>query len=327
MALPTSWAVEGRAMRRAIASDFRALDGIDVVTMLDERFQEDEPAGEIVRIGPGEEEAALARLTKLCDYTVLIAPETGGILAERASLIEESGGRSLGSSPSAVALTADKLRLGRHLMKRGIRTVRTESFQPVLGLPRDFPYPAVVKPIDGAGSLHTYYCKGPEDHPFAPDSPHEMIIQPYCPGTPLSATFLVGRSGTIRLIGVGRQNIEIREGLLHYAGGRLPEPVTEAIEGPFLAVQSVLGLGGIVGVDYVQDATGETTVIEINPRPTTSCVGLMALRPAGSIARAWLDLFEANERQDDLRGMIDPVTAYPIHFSPDGTIFREANVG
>ena len=102
-----------------------------------------------------------------CDYTVLIAPETGGILEERTRLVARAGGISLGSTPEAVALTTDKRRLARHLSGLGIRTPRTDPFDARSGLPRDFPYPAVVKPVDGAGSLHTYYCEGPEDHRFS----------------------------------------------------------------------------------------------------------------------------------------------------------------
>src|SRR3954467_7002884 len=120
--LPPSWAAEGHAMRRAIARDFAAVPGVRVVVTLDDRFPEDEEAGPwaFVRIGPGEEDATFARLASEAHYTAPTAPETDGILAARARTIERVGGRSLGSSPSAIELTGDKLRLARHLAGRGV---------------------------------------------------------------------------------------------------------------------------------------------------------------------------------------------------------------
>ena len=68
---------------------------------------------------------------------------------------------------------------------------------------------------------------------------------------------------------------------------RSPVPVAE----PLLrrAVASIPGLRGFVGVDFLWNpARCEAVVLEINPRPTTSFVGLSRLLPAGWLARAWL---------------------------------------
>jgi predicted ATP-grasp superfamily ATP-dependent carboligase len=318
-ALPASWAAEGRAMRRAVADDFRSLAGVEVITTLDERFAGDEPSAAFERIGPGQEEDVLARLTSRCDYTVLIAPETGGILESRTRLIRAAGGRSLGSTPGAIALTADKRRMARHLEQQGMRTPRTEAFASTSGPPPDFPYPAVVKPADGAGAMHTYQCGRREDVPSGPDLPLEMVIQPICPGTPMSATFLLGPSGSVDLVGVGWQRIEVRRGRLEYCGGRVPAPSAFALGEPLAAVRSVKGLRGIVGVDFVrEDGIGTTTVIEINPRLTTSFVGLCRLLPPGAIARAWLDVFAGRASGRDLRAMIENGAGDGVTFSTEG---------
>jgi tyramine---L-glutamate ligase len=319
--LPHSWAAEGRAMRRSVEADFRVVEGVEVITTVDERFGREASEADAVIVGPGQEQVVLARLARECDYTLVIAPEAGGLLEARASLIARAGGRSLGSTPSAIALTGDKYRLNAHLVERGVRTVPTTPIHGSTELPRDFPYPAVVKPRDGAGSLHTYYIEGPDANPFARDLPPNLVIQPYCRGVPMSATFLVGPSGTIRLIGVGRQRIEIVAGVFHYRGGRLPESADGALGAPLEAIRSVDGLRGAVGVDFVRDPeTAATTVIEINPRPTTSYVGLVRLLPPGAIARAWLDLFGALKSSDDLRGMIDPRPGRSVEFLADGRI-------
>src|SRR5262249_26733776 len=108
-ALPPSWAAEGGAMQRAIAADFAAVPDVNVVVTLDARFTEEPGPWSIVPVGPDEEVTTLRRLASAADYTVLIAPETGGILADRSQIVASVGGRGLGSSPEAVVLTGDKL--------------------------------------------------------------------------------------------------------------------------------------------------------------------------------------------------------------------------
>jgi predicted ATP-grasp superfamily ATP-dependent carboligase len=176
----------------------------------------------------------------------------------------------------------------------------------------------VLKPVDGAGSLRTYLVDAPAD---IPDRDTEMVLQPFQRGEPLSATYLVSPLGSIRLIGVGWQRVTVRSGLFVYEGGRLPAPAEFAAGGPTGAVRGVAGLRGVVGVDFLRDpSTGETTVLEINPRPTTSYVGLVRLLPPGTIARAWLDAFRDGAPGDDLRGMIPPGVPQRVEFRADGSI-------
>lgn len=319
--LPESWAVEGRAMRQAVAADFQCVPGVDVVVTTEARFPQVDPPWRSAPVAAGREESVLSRLSRSCDYTVLIAPETGGVLESRAALIERSGGKSLGSTPEAIALAADKWRLAEHFARHGVASPRTEQVGDATNFPPDLPYPIVVKPNDGAGALHTYYLDGPGDDPFDRPLPGGMIAQPYCPGEPLSATFLVGPSGSIRLVGVGWQRLDVRSGAVHYRGGRLPAPPDFARGAPLAAVRAIPGLRGVVGVDFVRDvSTGTTTVIEVNPRPTTSYVGLTRGLPRGAIARAWLALFLGPATADDLRGMIVPDLRPEILFAADGEI-------
>lgn len=310
-------------MRLAIAKDFQAIEGLEVVMTIDERFGLDDCVGEAVAVRPGEEELVLARFSAACDYTVLIAPETGGVLKSRVERIEQSGGRTLGSTSAAVALTTDKQKLSEHLTRRGVRTPLTTTIQTPSDLSPRFSYPAVLKPIDGAGATDTFLLRGPTDESVPRLFTGPMVLQPFCEGTAMSATFLVGPTGKIRLVGVGEQRISIDNGAILYQGGRLPAPTAFALEAPLDAVRSVPGLRGVCGVDFVRNVgTGLTTVIEINPRPTTSYVGLSHLLPAGTIARAWLDAFRAPATDDDLRGMIDPEASRRVRFSPDGLIFE-----
>lgn len=319
--LPASWAAEGRAMRRSIAEDFASLPHVRVVVTLDDG-QPDEPGPwTVVRVGPGEEPDRFATLAARADLTALIAPESGGVLAERARAIERAGGQSLGSSPAAIDLTGNKLRLGAHLAERGIATPSCRRVVPSLGLPDEFPYPAVLKPIDGAGSLETYFVPNAGALPRAARTPGEALLQPFVPGMPMSASFLVGADGRARPIGTGRQWVEVREGQFSYRGGELPAPWGHHHPSPRRAVESVPGLLGFVGVDFLFDeGSGRLTVLEINPRPTTSYVPLSWHLTPGVLARAWLGLVPG------IPGAGDPDLAELVHsraparFAADGTI-------
>ncbi|MDB5348948.1 MAG: hypothetical protein JWN86_195 [Planctomycetota bacterium] len=329
-ALPPSWAAEGGAMRRALAEDFAwSFDGRMTMT-LDARLPDerdnwhlsDSPT--IVRVGPGEELATFTRLAAESDYTLCIAPETGGLLEARARIIESVGGRSLGSSPEAIALCGDKLRLGEHLRAIGIDTPITIRVNPRDGLPRDFPYPAVLKPIDGAGSIDTYYVESPSDVPESALLMKDAILQPFVPGTPMSASFLVDSDGRAASIGAGRQLVTLRSGRFVYEGGIVPFPIAGGGSRLLDAVESVPGLLGWIGVDFAWDESRGITVLEINPRVTTSYVGWRELAPSRTaIAGVWLGSIHGPRLGDERsRLAAGPPISGSARFSADGRVDR-----
>ncbi|MDR3637465.1 MAG: ATP-grasp domain-containing protein [Isosphaeraceae bacterium] len=317
--LPGSWATEGAAMRRALAREFASLPGVRVTVTLDDRVSADDGPWEIVRIGAGEELPLFEALAGRADYTLAIAPETGGILAERARAIRRAGGQSLGSTAEAVTLAADKLIFERHLVRQGIATPPCRVVQPADRLPEDHLYPAILKPRDGAGSLDTFLIPNAGLVPEAARAMETAVLQPYVPGIPLSASFLAGPSASAQLIGVGRQRIAINGARVSYHGGELPAPRDWLTPDVTRAVRAVEGLRGFVGVDFVYDeANCRATVIELNPRPTTSVVGLLSLLPPGRLARAWLG------GADDLASLVH--SQAPVTFDPDGTFRNEKGV-
>jgi predicted ATP-grasp superfamily ATP-dependent carboligase len=326
--LESSWAAEGRAMRRAIAADFASLERTRVVMTLDHRLPDEPGPWTVVRVGPGAEEEQLARLARECRHLVLIAPETGGILAARARLVDRVSNASLGSSAEAIEATADKLRLGAHLNAQGIPTPPCVRVVPADGLPEDFAYPAVLKPIDGCGSVDTYHIPGPGRCPASARDLPQALLQPRVPGQVLSASFLVDRRGRARLIGVGRQQMEYRGDRYVYRGGTIPVALSLADDHPRRAVESVAGLRGFVGVDFVRDeATGSVTVLEINPRATTSCVALTRLLPPGKLAEGWINAVCSDHPEPpvDLAAIVQ--ASRPITFDADGTIHDDGGAG
>jgi len=313
-------------MRRAIASDFASIPGARVVMTLDARLPDEPGPWSLIRIGPDEADDTWARLGADADWTVLVAPETGGILADCSRTLAARGGRTLGATPEAIELTGDKERLETFLRALGIRTPTHRRVIPAHGLPSDAPYPAVLKPIDGAGSTETYWIGSPEDLPESARVEEVVLLQPYVSGIPSSASFLVGPEGRAQFVGIGRQRVEIEEGRFVYRGGVLPD--RDADFAPVLAraVEAVPGLRGFVGVDFLRDQnkydhTG-VTILEINPRPTTSYVGLAQLLPPGQLAKAWIETMEGTTEQP-AEGLAKWVRSRgPVTFNADGTLLK-----
>jgi predicted ATP-grasp superfamily ATP-dependent carboligase len=332
--LPASWASEGRAMRRTLAEDFARLDGVRIVMTLDARLPDEPGDWTTVRVGPGQEPDLFARLAAECDYTLCVAPETGGILERRAITIERARGRSLGSSPGAIALCADKLRLAEHLLRIGIDTPPSRRVCPARdGLPRDHPYPAVLKPIDGAGSVDTYEIASPDDVPCSALAMPGAMLQPFVPGRVMSAAFLIVPQADPLLLGLADQTIERAGGRFAYLGGVVPSRI-DFDDAPLIAAaRSVPGLLGWVGIDFVWDAEAETmTVLEINPRVTTSYVGLREVESAGLDSPRWIADLWWNRVLHPGPGTVNPWRkrvsgGRPVTFSADGRIEREAIFG
>jgi predicted ATP-grasp superfamily ATP-dependent carboligase len=319
--LPRGWAAEGRAMRRALADDFQAVGGVEVVITLDPRFVREAGPWRPVPVRPGEDEETLARLAAGCDLTVLIAPETGGLLEQRTRALERAGARGLGSTPEAVALTADKLRLAAHLKAEGVETPPAERFDPSRPRLPSFGFPAVIKPVDGAGSTDTFLVANLQGLPTLTDREGGWIVQPYQAGRAMSASFLVGVDGEVALLGVGWQTVEVIDGRFEYRGGRLLALRELGLGEPLRAVRDVGGLCGYIGVDFIDRGPDlPPTVIEINPRLTTSFVGLQRLYPPGAIARAWLAAAQGEPFAEGLERVAPDPSGPGLRFFPDGRV-------
>ena len=318
-------------MRRAIAADFAALagGGTRAIMTLDARLPDDPGPWTIERIAPDKASHRVLELAGMADFTVLVAPETNGILARLTRELQAAGARVLGSSPEAIELTGNKDRLARWLEEHGIPTPRSRTIIPAAGLPADAEYPAVLKPIDGAGSVDTYYLSEANRLPADACKMPVALLQPFVPGVPMSASFMVDPLGRAWLVGIGIQHVVVHAGRFVYRGGRLPSscPLSEPLLRP--VVESIPGLRGFVGVDFLWDAGQEhATVLEINPRPTTSCVGLTRLLPPGRLAEAWL---AASESEPDDVALLSSLAELvhdqrPMSFDASGGVVFDRGV-
>lgn len=311
---------EGLAMFAAIATDLAQLTDVQVVGLWDERLstpQRPIPAALQLVSSQREHQKTFDRLAASADATLLIVPESDGELTRAAARVLDVGGRLLGPDPGLIALASNKDDLSQHLAKDGIPVPRGVAFSAPDPLPDDFPYPAVMKPIDGAGALQTYLVKDAEQaHRLRPDGP--VRLEAFHHGLPASVAFLCGPAGQVALPPC-RQNVQIEQGVFHYLGGSLPLPSELAARATRIArntIQCLPSPRGYLGVDLIlgEASSGEQDIIlEVNPRLTTSYVGLRESL-SENLAGMMLDLL--NGRPATLCG--EPK---PLEFSADGRVW------
>ena len=284
-------------MLRSLAADLSAVSGVTIDVLRDARSAELElPHGTMHPVhGAEEEQETLARLAAAADWTIVIAPEFLGYLTARCRTVEEAGGRLLGPDSQFVALASDKQATAEHLTQHGIRVPNGIALAAGAPLPEEFAYPAVLKPRDGAGSQGLAWIAGPTDRVNG-DSPARL--EAYCPGTAASVAFLCGPRQVVPLEPC--LQLLAGDGDFAYLGGSLPIPRPWAHRATRLAtraIRSFVNPLGYVGVDLVlgDDPSGSAdVVVEVNPRLTTSYVGLRALAE-GNLAGSLLAVAEGHE--------------------------------
>jgi predicted ATP-grasp superfamily ATP-dependent carboligase len=124
-------------------------------------------------------------------------------------------------------------------------------------------------------------------------------LERFCPGTPASVSFLCGLDGLRIALPACRQRLS-DDGCFRYLGGELPLPAELARRAPAVAERAVSALPGEFGYLGVDLVLGEASdgaddvVIEINPRLTTSYIGLRAAVEE-NLAASMLDIAKGIE--------------------------------
>jgi predicted ATP-grasp superfamily ATP-dependent carboligase len=307
---------EGWTMLSALIEDLSRCNRVEIHTQLSPFSHANRRLPTTVNVHPSSP-GAFADLARSSDHSIVIAPEADDILVSRVRSVLEVGGRHLGPSPQAVELTSDKVTLACHWKTKGVPTPEVSATS----------FPAVLKPRFGAGSQATYLVHDEEARRDAEararkEWPGEMILQPFHDGLPASVSCLIGPREQVLLPAC--EQILSGDGRFHYLGGRLPLPAPLNDRAQHLtrrALAAVPGLLGYVGVDMIlgRDESGRDDVaVEINPRLTTSYVGLRALAN-GNLAEALLAV---------ATGSTTPALSWkeePIMFHADGGLAHVEN--
>ncbi len=293
--LPPRLAAEALAVVRALLADLRAWGRFPVVATRDRRLHGTSlTADRVVDLDAEVYPTRVVELARECGAALVVAPEGGGALEHLSRSLADAGVCLLGSLPEAVAVAADKWECYRRFSQAGLPTPRTIRASPdaAPAAAARLGYPVVVKPLDGAGCDGVGLATDDAELTRALGQPalrgaRSILVQKHASGSAASVSLLVaeGRSTVLSL-----NEQRVRAGIpFAYDGGvaSWPHPRrAEACELGRRAVALVPGLRGYVGVDLV---LGEQTcwLIEINPRPTTSYVGLRRVVGLNLAAAIW----------------------------------------
>jgi len=269
-----SLAGEGDMMLAAAVRDLLEVTGVEVIVMRDHRLElPDLPID--VHWVTEDWHAAWTACLDAADAVLPIAPETDGILERLCREARLAGCLLLNSDEHTVALAASKQRTLQVLGQCGISVVESHR---ATELPTQIHRAMVVKPDMGVGCQDIHLVVGDtalrEFVAEQPD-PDSWLVQPYVEGTAASLSLIVG-DDCVCLLGANLQRV-VQVDDCFVLMGCVVNGVQERRE-PLLTLaqkirEAMPGLFGYVGVDLVLTGDGPV-VLEVNPRLTTSYVGL-----------------------------------------------------
>lgn len=282
-------------MLRGLLADFRSWGQFTTWITLDERIPEvPVPADQVIRIRHNQHRDRIADLIANSNAALIIAPENDGILFSLTVLVEKAGVPLLGSDSDGVIVAGDKWECYRYFTRAGVpipQTWRVNS-NGVAKIAEKAGFPLVIKPIDGAG------CEGvglatdrPSlDHAISADvfRQKDFLLQRYLEGRHYSVSMLVSGKESVPL-SLNEQFVRIGPQFAYQGGCIVPEHAKRrgALATARHAISLIPGLKGYVGVDMVL-SEGKWYVIEINPRLTTSYVGLRSVININLAEALWL---------------------------------------
>jgi len=235
-------------------------------------------------------EDLLIREAAVADVTLVIAPEFDELLQQRAQAVVDAKGKLLGPSPEWIALASDKTAVLEHLDAHGIRTPRgiCGTLGSLVKASKTHSYPLVLKPNCGAGAamvelmidssqliMSVLFTEFLDEPPF-------YRCEEFIPGQAASVAVLCGPQGQLTLRSATQNIVFDERGRADYRGGSLSLSPALQARARDLAERTIRALPptkGYIGIDLILGEVADgslDTVIEVNPRLTTSYLGLRA---------------------------------------------------
>lgn len=293
---------EGRAMFESLATDAARDGGFDVLALCDEAIGARLPACvRRVAVPAGREVESLAAAAGDADAVIVVAPETAGVLASHVAAARATGGRVLAPGDAFIKLAADKQTTIDALAAAGVPVPAGRSLAAGEAWPEPFVRPAVRKARASAGCDGLVVVRAGDPAPGP--APGAARIEAWYAGTPVGVSCLVGPRGVVPLAAL--RQCFASGSPASYVGGEPLDDAGARGRAERLAVRAVKALlrhdrdrpAGWIGVDMILGPRGDgldDRVLEVNPRVTTSFVGLTTATPV-SLVRAMLDVAEGRD--------------------------------
>lgn len=273
--LPDSLAAEGGLMLQALINQLKDLVAIQLLIPLDKRCNIAVPTNaDVIWIDDQSPKNYLTDLIAQADAVWPLAPESQGLLADIAQQVLDQNKQLFLSSPTTVKLCSDKLATYQSLIADKIPCVETLAFDQNSS-PNQFPI-SVLKPIDGLGCEGSIVVDNPQQFEQLKSELIDYIVQPYIAGQAVSLSCLF-KQGQGWLLTCNQQQIQLSQQQFHLTACvvNVHTRYHEFYQNLIAKVAKALPeLWGYIGIDLIETAEQGPLLLEINPRLTTSFVGI-----------------------------------------------------
>ena len=310
-AIPPSVLCEGFGMLRTLTADFKAA-GHSVTTTLDSRIAKLNPPVEADCVMPvfssQEAQANLKKMAEQADAAYVIAPETDDVLRRLVEIVEQTRTVSLNCSARAIKTVSDKAVFYECLRNLGLPLPKTLMFSVTDNLNKikaalrgSLEFPLIFKPSDGVSCCGLSVARNENQMAAAvgkikrETASKRFLVQELINGAAASVS-LLSTGNHVAPVSLNQQDVTLKtpEALSSYSGGAVP--FEHSLKAEAFAVAERIAkafpdLRGYIGVDFVLTES-EAVPIEVNPRLTTSYVGLrrtVSFNPAQAILNAVLN--------------------------------------
>jgi len=288
--IPSSLLSEGFAMLRGLTADFKAADH-NVTVLLDSRLAQLKQhlnADNIIHVD-SKATQIIPEPSNALDVAFAVAPEFDQILTSIVEQTKKLGLISLNCQPTAITLASDKAQLPKQAKALGLNSPETFQFkvsnieQILQSIENNLTFPIIVKPVNGAGCSGVNIARNSQEvaalitNIYTANPNASIIVQQFIEGLSCSVSLLSTGSNVLP-ISLNLQNVTLAPfgAESSYDGGLVPynKPIkTNAYAVAKKVIESFEGLQGYVGVDLIINES-KIFVIEVNPRLTTSYVGM-----------------------------------------------------
>ncbi len=326
--IPISLFCEGYGMLRSIIMDFKSLN-FEISTMLDYRILQLSNFLHADELGIVRKMDSFLRKFKTkvkeCKYVFIIAPESSNLLYKLTKIVKKSNCILLSTNLEGIRLGMSKF--NTYCFFKGNKTTAPRTYL----IPRrkkqldiDFilqkfkilKQPIVIKPEDGVGAESIYYFETQhqikhffQEFSYKVASGRNFIMQEFIEGKDLSVSmigtpyFTDSQNENPFLLGINVQDVDIKNSNYssEYHGGYTPIENYQKIQNNLKSVLDKINFSefsGYFGIDIIRTTDSKFYFIEINPRLTTSYIGLRNVinqNPAKLIFNSKLNCLEYYE--------------------------------
>ncbi len=302
--IPISLFCEGYGMLRSIIIDFKSLN-FEIKTMLDYRINNLAQFLPVDDLSITNSQDNFLKKFKTfveeCKYIFIIAPESSNVLYNLSDIVKKANRILLSTNLKGIRLGMSKLNTYSFFKENKIPSPKTYLI-PIRNKQLDSEFilqkfnilkkPVVIKPEDGVGAESIYYFESQYQlKHFFLNFQHKVefgrryILQEFIEGKDLSVSLIgvpyIGDSQfkSPILLSINSQNIDIKHSNYEseYYGGTTPIENFEEIKNKLNDILEKINfsvISGYYGIDFISTNDAKQFFIEINPRLTTSYIGL-----------------------------------------------------